>query len=212
MTTLSMSQFGACKIFDYDLFVNKMSYYSFSNIDSTNTFLPGHSIWEKKTVCRVYGHMRVWWNWANNVCECFIWLATCVCVGRWVFNEMSIHLKHSLAWPLAISVNEDVTGAASEQPRVTSPFDKGDSPNMPFIYLYFRLGVIYSSQWSHIDCIGLALFSSVVASTIQASVDCKFRSNHARVKHWQVPLFEKLFFCLRSLWEKYAEKILNNLK
>ena len=48
MTTLSMSQFGACKIFDYDLFVNKMSYYSFSNIDSTNTFLPGHSIWEKK--------------------------------------------------------------------------------------------------------------------------------------------------------------------
>ena len=60
-----------------------------------------------------------------------------------MFNEMSIHLKHSLAWPLAISVNEDVTGAASEQPRVTY---KGDSPNMPFIYLYFRLGVIYSSQ------------------------------------------------------------------
>ena len=63
-----------------------------------------------------------------------------------MFNEMSIHLKHSLAWPLAISVNEDVTGAAFEQPRVTSLFDKGDSPNMPFIYLYFRLGVIYSSQ------------------------------------------------------------------
>ena len=123
----------------------------------------------KKAACRVYGHLRVWWKLCDNVCECFIWLATCVCVERWVFNEISIHLKplkHSLPWPLAISINEDVTDAASEQPILTSPFDKGGSSNMPFIYLHFRLGVIYSYQWSHIDCIGLALFSSVFASNI----------------------------------------------
>ena len=81
MTTLSMSQFGACKIFDYDLFVNKMSYYSFSNIDSTNTFLPGHSIWEKKNC------MSCVWTYAcvmelSQQCVRMLYLTSYMCMCR----------------------------------------------------------------------------------------------------------------------------------